>query len=71
MRRIFMFGQLGILLLLTGFLYGRLALQIARQWWKDPNYTHGFFVPAFSLFLGLGAAGQAGSYSSAAGKVGV
>jgi exosortase len=50
-RRILLFGQIGILLLLTGFLYGPLALQIARQWWKDPNYTHGFFVPAFSLFL--------------------
>jgi exosortase len=37
--------------MLTGWLYGPLALQLARQWWTDPNYTHGFFVPAFSLFL--------------------
>ncbi len=28
-----------------------LALRLARQWWQDPNYTHGFFVPVFSLFL--------------------
>jgi exosortase len=21
------------------------------QWWSDPNFSHGFFVPAFSLFL--------------------
>jgi exosortase len=24
---------------------------MAGQWWQDPNYTHGFFVPVFSLFL--------------------
>jgi hypothetical protein len=24
---------------------------VASQWWHDPNYTHGFFVPVFSLFL--------------------
>jgi exosortase len=24
---------------------------MASQWWQDPNYTHGFFVPVFSLFL--------------------
>src|ERR1700737_3834991 len=43
--------QSGLLFLLTAWLYGPLALQLAKQWWKDPNYTHGFFVPAFSLFL--------------------
>jgi exosortase len=24
---------------------------MASLWWRDPNYTHGFFVPVFSLFL--------------------
>src|SRR6202022_584237 len=50
-RHAIVYGQIGLLLLLTAWLYGPLALQLARQWWKDPNYTHGFFVPAFSLFL--------------------
>jgi exosortase len=22
-----------------------------RQWWGDPNFSHGFFVPIFSLFV--------------------
>ncbi len=26
-------------------------VRLAQQWWHDPNYTHGFFVPVFSLFL--------------------
>jgi exosortase len=45
------YAQIGLLCLLGSWLYGRLALQLAIQWWKDPNYTHGFFVPAFFLFL--------------------
>lgn len=24
---------------------------MARQWWEDPDYTHGFLVPIFSAFL--------------------
>jgi exosortase len=43
--------QAGILLLLATWLYGPFALRMARQWWQDPNYTYGFFVPVFSLFL--------------------
>jgi exosortase len=43
--------QAGILFLLAAWLYAPLALRLARQWWQDPNYTHGFFVPVFSLFL--------------------
>jgi exosortase len=41
----------GILALLAGWLYSPLLLRLAQQWWQDPNYTHGFFVPVFSLFL--------------------
>ena len=43
--------QVGILLLLATWLYGPFALRMASQWWQDPNYTHGFFVPVFALFL--------------------
>ena len=43
--------QVGVLLLLAAWLYGPLAFRLAKEWWQDPNYTHGFFVPVFSLFL--------------------
>ena len=45
------YWQGGILVLLTAWLYSPLVLRLAQQWWQDPNYTHGFFVPVFSLFL--------------------
>jgi exosortase len=50
-RQAVLCGQIGLPLLLAACLYGPLALHLGREWWKDPNYTHGFFVPAFSLFL--------------------
>ncbi len=37
--------------MLTAWLYAPLIWRLAQQWWQDPNYTHGFFVPVFSLFL--------------------
>jgi exosortase len=43
--------QAGVVVLLATWLYGPFALRMASQWWQDPNYTHGFFVPVFSLFL--------------------
>jgi exosortase len=45
------YWQPGILILLTIWLYSSLLMRLAQQWWQDPNYTHGFFVPVFSLFL--------------------
>jgi exosortase len=36
--------------LLAG-LYGGILRDLARQWWDDPNYAHGFLVPLFSGFL--------------------
>ena len=50
-RRSLLYCQGGFLFLLAAWLYAPLALRVARQWWQDPNYTHGFFVPIFSLFL--------------------
>lgn len=32
-------------------LYWPILGGMATQWWDDPNYTHGFLVPAFSAFL--------------------
>src|ERR1700693_4713464 len=50
-HRTLVYWQCGILFLLAAWLYTPLALRMASQWWQDPNYTHGFFVPVFSLFL--------------------
>src|SRR3954463_2221722 len=32
-------------------LYATVARELAWQWWDDPNYSHGFLVPAFAAFL--------------------
>src|ERR1700687_541090 len=50
-RRALAYAQAGILCLLAAWLYAPFVSQLASQWWQDPNYTHGFFVPVFSLFL--------------------
>ncbi len=50
-RDILVYWQCGILVLSTVWLYAPLMIRLAEQWWSDPNYTHGFFVPMFSLFL--------------------
>ena len=50
-RGALLYLQAGILFLLATWLFGPLALRMASHWWQDPNYTHGFFVPVFSLFL--------------------
>ncbi|MGH9512631.1 MAG: exosortase A [Terriglobales bacterium] len=39
------------LVLLTGGLYFNVLWRLVEQWSKDPNFSHGFFVPLFSLFL--------------------
>jgi exosortase len=49
-RRVF-WWQAGVLLLLSAWLYAPIVSRLAVQWWQDPNYIHGFFVPAFSLLL--------------------
>lgn len=45
------YAQASVLFLLAAWLYAPLAFRLASQWWRDPNYTHAFFVPLFSLFL--------------------
>lgn len=36
---------------LIAYLYLGIFHRLVDQWWTDPNYSHGFFVPAFSAFL--------------------
>jgi exosortase D (VPLPA-CTERM-specific) len=39
------------ILLLIAWLYGSVLARLFWQWINDPNFSHGIFVPAFSLFV--------------------
>ncbi len=43
--------QPAILAVLIGFLYGHVLLLLVRDWVRDDNYSHGFFVPLFSAYV--------------------
>jgi exosortase len=43
--------QLGIVSALTLWLYRSILFHLVGQWWHDPNFSHGFFVPLFSAFV--------------------
>lgn len=43
--------QLAILGVLCVWLYGPMLAHLVGQWWDDPNFSHGFFVPLFSVFV--------------------
>jgi exosortase len=32
-------------------MYASVLASLARQWWNDPNYSHGFFVPLFAGYV--------------------
>lgn len=40
-----------ILLGFLAYLYSTVVPHLISQWWNDPNFSHGFFVPAFSAYL--------------------
>src|SRR5579864_8536654 len=40
-----------ILAALLTWLYLPVIVRLWQQWWSDPNFSHGFFVPFFSLFV--------------------
>lgn len=40
-----------VLAVLLLILYAGILRDLARQWWDDANYTHGFLVPLFSAFV--------------------
>ena len=33
------------------WLYGPILIHLVGQWWHDPNFSHGFFVPLFSALI--------------------
>jgi len=36
---------------LAAWLYAPILSRLIGQWWTDPNFSHGFFVPAFSFYV--------------------
>jgi len=45
------YWQLGILAGLSLWIYWPTLAHLLGQWWRDPNFSHGFFVPLFSAFV--------------------
>ena len=43
--------QAAVLIGLVGFLYYPVLAKLIHDWWNDPDFSHGFFVPLFSAFL--------------------
>jgi len=44
-------SKAGIIAALLVWLYLPTLTRLAAQWWDDPNFSHGFFVPLFSAFV--------------------
>jgi exosortase len=43
--------QTAILALVIGVLYFDILRRLVLQWWDDPNFSHGFFVPLFAAYV--------------------
>lgn len=43
--------RLLVLIGLVLWLYAAVLARLAHQWWTDPNFSHGFFVPIFALYV--------------------
>jgi exosortase len=43
--------QLLLLSVLLVAIYYSVLVSLARQWWEDPNYSHGFLVPIFCAWV--------------------
>jgi exosortase len=47
----FYLWQPALLLGLLIYLYSPTLSRLVAQWWRDPNFSHGFFVPLFAGFV--------------------
>lgn len=45
------YWQLAVLLLLSLWLYWPTLVGLVTQWWREPDFTHGFLVPLFSAYV--------------------
>jgi exosortase len=45
------YWQVAVLVLISIWLYWSTLGHLVGQWWHDPNFSHGFFVPLFSAFV--------------------
>jgi exosortase len=45
------FWQLGVLAMLSLWIYWSTLSHLLGQWWHDPDFSFGFIVPLFSIFL--------------------
>ena len=43
--------QVVLLALSITSLYYRIVINLVAQWWRDPNYSHGFIVPIFCVWV--------------------
>src|SRR5437763_14545001 len=44
------YWQCGVLGVLSTWIYWRTLAHLTLQWWRDPNFSHGFLVPLFSAY---------------------
>src|SRR6266478_4120628 len=56
---------------LVVILYASVLGSLARQWWNDPNYSHGFFVPLFAAYILWRERGRWGAQQSCANNSGL
>ena len=45
------FWRLGLVAILVGYIYYPILAFLLRDWWNDPDSSHGFLVIPFSAFV--------------------